>query len=249
LPEEELLIMWTWFCEPFLSLGLDGGDEAFNFYASAGSKMDDVYTDLRDAIRIMSLYPSSYSSRNINGMNAPQQHGEEDASSASTENAFRWAFKSPIHPLFLPSLFRAFPESQIVITHRDDKQVIASLCKLMSTYTTIFQIKANKNHIARMAMNFVRVTKQRIIEYRRGLSPEQDRARFCDVDYEELVLDPIGTVQRVYQHFGLPISKRFLQSMKEHIQDNPQGKHGRHKYSLEEFGIRPEDVEASVNVQ
>jgi hypothetical protein len=58
--------------------------------------------------------------------------------------------------------------------------------------------------------------------------------------YKDLVKDPIDMVTRVHAYFKLaPPSREKLQTW---LDENPSGKHGSHKYSLEEFGLTPKDV-------
>ena len=59
----------------------------------------------------------------------------------------------------------------------------------------------------------------------------------CDIDYTDLVQDPLETVQRIYHFFGDLLSSEAVNKMEQWIAANPQNKHGVHKYSLEQFGL------------
>ncbi|MDM4769895.1 hypothetical protein [Solimonas sp. SE-A11] len=54
--------------------------------------------------------------------------------------------------------------------------------------------------------------------------------------------DPVGTMRRLYAHFGEPLGVEAEARMTRLAQENPQHKHGRHVYSLEEFGLTAEGV-------
>jgi hypothetical protein len=55
------------------------------------------------------------------------------------------------------------------------------------------------------------------------------------------VRDSIGTVRRIYDHFYfLQWSDEFEQAMRAWLADNPQGRQGRHSYSLSDFGLENE---------
>lgn len=75
---------------------------------------------------------------------------------------------------------------------------------------------------------------ERVIEYRsRQTSPKN----VFDVQYTDLMKDPIGTVRRIYDHFDLlQWSDEYEEAMRIWLIDNPQGKQGRNSYSLAEFG-------------
>ena len=47
----------------------------------------------------------------------------------------------------------------------------------------------------------------------------------------------LGTARAIYQHFGLDLSEETESAMREFVASNPQGKHGKHSYTSEEFGL------------
>jgi hypothetical protein len=60
-----------------------------------------------------------------------------------------------------------------------------------------------------------------------------------DVQYQDFVRDPIGTMRTVYDHTSdgdRPLTDEAAASMQAYLGENPQGKHGRHSYDLAEFG-------------
>jgi hypothetical protein len=82
---------------------------------------------------------------------------------------------------------------------------------------------------------FIDICLDRIIEFR---SRESSSKNIFDVQYEDLLNDPIGTVHRIYNHFDfLKWSDEFEKAMRAWLIDNPQGKQGRHSYSLADFNL------------
>ena len=71
--------------------------------------------------------------------------------------------------------------------------------------------------------------------------PEKEGQIF-DCMYEELFSDPIAMVKRIYRKFGLEYTEEFEGRMSVYLENNKQGKYGRHKYSLEEYGFKGESV-------
>jgi hypothetical protein len=55
--------------------------------------------------------------------------------------------------------------------------------------------------------------------------------------YSDLFADPIDMVRRVYARFDLEYTPEFERRMLRYLDDNKQGKYGRHTYSLEEYGF------------
>ena len=56
--------------------------------------------------------------------------------------------------------------------------------------------------------------------------------------------DPIGTMRRVYERFDTPFTAQIEAAMQKMMSANPQGKHGKHEYTLEEFGLTAAGVRA-----
>ena len=78
----------------------------------------------------------------------------------------------------------------------------------------------------------------------RGLAQRDalDPAHFLDVDYRNFVVDPLGTARRIYAHYGLPLDQEAERQLAQHVADNPQGKHGKHEYTPEAFGLTAEII-------
>ena len=49
-------------------------------------------------------------------------------------------------------------------------------------------------------------------------------------------------VGKVYDHFGLHLSAEAERRMRAFLAANPQGKHGQHRYTLEQAGLDPAEV-------
>jgi hypothetical protein len=61
--------------------------------------------------------------------------------------------------------------------------------------------------------------------------------RVLDVDYRAFVGDPLGTVRGVYRHFDLALGAAEEKALAAWAREHTQGKHGAHKYSLDEYGL------------
>jgi hypothetical protein len=69
--------------------------------------------------------------------------------------------------------------------------------------------------------------------------------RVVDVQYEDTVADPVGTVRRVYEHFDLGMTPAVEAGVRAYLDENPRDKHGTHRYTLEEFGLDRAEVDAA----
>jgi hypothetical protein len=71
-----------------------------------------------------------------------------------------------------------------------------------------------------------------------------DPARFHDVDYQALVGDPLGEVERLYARLGLALSDAARQRMRRWIGRHHRRRRGRpHRCCLADFGLDPAVVD------
>ncbi len=143
----------------------------------------------------------------------------------------RLALKAPAHTGALAELIRHVPEALIVQTHRDMVSVVNSL---NSTFYTTHSMMAKAIDVPRMVDSNIRFLEN---ELQRNVAARRQYAdRVCDVQYQQLVADPIGTVRGIYAHYDLPWPETYTSILKEYIENNPKGKHGSHRYRSEDFG-------------
>lgn len=164
-----------------------------------------------------------------------------------TLNAFRpprihWTLKAPSYAPYMQETFEEYPDARIVICHRDPRVTIPSVCKLGESWNLPFYEEGRFDRYA-----FGRLVKQYFIKacnvpvvFRRK-TPDRAKDIF-DVDYQRLFADPVGTVKSIYAHFGMVYTPEFEERMKIYLENNKQGKYGRHKYSLEMYGMNSENL-------
>jgi hypothetical protein len=63
------------------------------------------------------------------------------------------------------------------------------------------------------------------------------------VSYKELVKNPVGIIREIYEQFGYKWDHSKETAVLKWLAENPQHKHGIHKYSLEKFGLTNTDIE------
>ena len=75
---------------------------------------------------------------------------------------------------------------------------------------------------------------------------EADQSHFYDMYYNDLLTDPIMTVSQLYDHFNFDLSIETITQMQKWLDDNPRNKHGKHRYTLEQFGLSPELIDEKM---
>jgi hypothetical protein len=149
--------------------------------------------------------------------------------------AERWVLKSPGHLWALDALLAVYPDARIVQTHRDPLRVVASLTSLVTLLRRLGSDRVDPPAIGaewtgKLADGLARAAAVR----GRGLPPE---ARLLDVHFSELMCDEIGTVRRIYEHFGMNLTAETETRMRRYLAANPADRHGRHRYTLAAAGL------------
>jgi hypothetical protein len=61
--------------------------------------------------------------------------------------------------------------------------------------------------------------------------------RVVDVHFGRFMADPLGTVRTVYESFGLDFTPDIEKRMRTFLAENPQNKHGGHRYTFAATGL------------
>ena len=154
------------------------------------------------------------------------------------ENGGRWTLKNPWHPLYLNDLIAVYPDAQLVMTHRDPAEVVGSACSLIRLVRPMFSDVVDLRDIARQLMD----TFDLMISRQNAFRDKYGESSILDIQYRDQLRDPIGEMRRIYAHFGEPLTPDAQAAMSQRLAANPQGKHGQHLYSLEEFGLTAPEV-------
>lgn len=146
----------------------------------------------------------------------------------------RWVLKNPSHLFALDALLDVYPDALIVQTHRAPRTAMASMCSLAAHATAGWSDVFTGATIGRDQLELW----SRGLERFRGERARHDPAQFADVHYDDFVRDPIGTVEGVYRHFGLPFTDDARTAMTElHGESATSAAKPAHRYALEDFGL------------
>lgn len=150
----------------------------------------------------------------------------------------RWSLKSPHHGLAVRELRAQYPDARVVVTHRDPVTVTASVCSLIQSLSSTFSDADHTAYIGAHWPEALEVIVTRIAEYRAAHGDDG----FLDVQYPDLMADPIGVVRAIYEWEGTEFTPVAETAMREYMADNQQGKFGKHTYALETFGLNANDI-------
>jgi len=153
----------------------------------------------------------------------------------------QWVLKAPMHMENLGPLLKAFPDATIVQTHRDPAAATVSLSSL-----TCYGIRSYFDHPNPLLVgeNISAIVERLLQGICRDRDP--DDGRYVDIQFRELMADPIAAIRRVCAAAGHGLSATAEQRMRQWIADNPKGKHGGHDYAAADFGIDLEERRAAL---
>lgn len=140
----------------------------------------------------------------------------------------------------LASIRRALPDLRVIHIARHPYQTVPSSVSLMAHgYRALAGIEPDTR-----SPEWRAIADATIEYYRRLLRFERDfpEERWITVRFDELVQDPQETVERIYRHFGLPMSAEAARAIGEEAAASARHRSRGHGYSLEEFGLTREAI-------
>lgn len=147
----------------------------------------------------------------------------------------RWLLKAPSHLTVLPALFAVYPDARVVFTHRDPAKTVPSTASLMATLRRMRRDHVDANAIAKLLVRGVAMGLEKMMAERAsGATPD---GQFVDLRYADLMRDPLAAVRAVYDRLDMTLPDDIADLMRAYLAAKPRGKHGEHRYRLEDFGL------------
>jgi len=146
-----------------------------------------------------------------------------------------WLLKSPSHIFKMDALIERFPDTRIVMTHRDPTKVIASMASVFQfTYDRYCGAGTiDKHWTGARALTMWSEGIKRAMASRERLGED----RFVDVHNADVVKDPVGTFEKLYAELGFQLDDGLRSRLEDYHRRNAKGAHGSHDYTPEEFGL------------
>lgn len=149
-----------------------------------------------------------------------------------------WNLKMPSHGLWLETLLSVYPDAKLVWTHRDPFTATSSLCSIISMAHMGYVGRIDHQWLGENSAYQAQLHLDRIMDSREALGHD----RLVDVHYADLVADPMATIRRLYADLGDELSDEAAAAMQKWLDDNPQGKFGKHEYALSQYGLSVEEL-------
>ncbi|MFW5714222.1 MAG: sulfotransferase family protein [Brevefilum sp.] len=153
----------------------------------------------------------------------------------------RLVLKAPDHMPHLDLLLEAIPGARIVQLHRDPATCVLSLSSLFYSTHIALSERVQPRILAEthqtMMANAIRANRK----VRENPSVNQ---YVLDIEYEDFLNDPAGTVHEIYTHFGLNLSEVFVEKLCRCLHRQERGDNRIHHYAADQFGLHEQEIRA-----
>ncbi|RAV15199.1 sulfotransferase [Mycolicibacterium sp. GF69] len=168
-----------------------------------------------------------------------QRHRKNLALIGLNEPEKRWVLKNPSHLFALDALFNTYPDALIIQCHRPPETIMASMCSLAQHTTegwsnTFVGETIGRDNLETWSRGFKLFNTERA---------KHDPAQFYDLDYFDLVKDPVGAVADIYQAFGIEFTDPARDAVTATHEESQKGPRApKHTYSLADYGLTDDEV-------
>lgn len=156
-----------------------------------------------------------------------------------------WVLKAPPHLFALDALFAAYPDARIIFTHRDPASIMPSNASLIAYLHEMNGHAVDRAELGRAESAKWRKAMDRAIAFR--IANPQLADRFFDLQYKDFIGDQMATVERLYAGLNIAMDKKAREAMTALLADRRQGKHGKHDYSAEQYGMSVDQIRAEYS--
>ena len=154
----------------------------------------------------------------------------------------QWVQNGPFDQLGLSEILRLYPDAIIVQTHRAPMSFVASGCSFSELLRKSGSDHIDRAEIGRDWMDMLEIYTHTFEADRARLELEHP-GQFIDIQHDAFVADPWAAVDAIYRARGGALQEQARSAMQSWLAEHPQGKHGRHRYRLEDYDIQREEVE------
>jgi hypothetical protein len=147
-----------------------------------------------------------------------------------------WVVKAPSHLGELDLVFATYPDARVVMTHRDPLRVVGSLADTMATLHWMHSDRVAHQTLVEFLCMGVEIQMNGVSSVRdSGTLPH---GQISDVLYQDLVADPIATVIRLYDGWGVELSDEARSRLSAYVETRHHHRGpGEHRYRFEDTGL------------
>jgi len=143
--------------------------------------------------------------------------------------------KSPDHVYGLDELLTVFPDALIIQTHHNPVDVLRSQIQLTKVLGGLFARPEKPDQLAKREALKIEEIVNRIARFR-DARPEL-AGQFIDVNYRELVSDPLAVVRRIYQKLDMRMTEVATERMQRVALSRSRYRRSKHSPTLADLKL------------
>ncbi len=151
-----------------------------------------------------------------------------------------WVLKTPTYLPMLDLVFSMYPDAWIILNHRDPLKTVPSGMSTLAATRYMRSDREGSEQLLELAGNARNDMMMDV--YRRRQAGELPQ-RFIDLHFSDLMRDPVKALEGVYRQAGKAFSQDYQRAITGYLAQKPKGKHGKHQYLPEDWGMDTETLE------
>jgi len=162
------------------------------------------------------------------------RHQQDDKS----DKPKQFVLKSPSHVGYISCLQKVFPDCCVIWLHRDPEDAIASCASMWAHFRSVYASDLDAKALGQQCLRYWLESVKRSMKV-----CDELQSNILHIRYDVLIKDPVATVEKVYQYFDFPPMNDDLRTrMSTFLKQSPKDKHGKHHYSLGQYGLTKAQV-------
>lgn len=153
-----------------------------------------------------------------------------------------WLLKSPGHLRTIEGLYAEYPDAIVVHTHRDPQKFVGSAASTTAMLQWLRTEAVDPRLYGQLGLHGFGMMLNGVKELRKAGQLPADQ--MIDSHFADLMADPVAAIRQIYDAAGLDWPEGHADRIDGYLRDKPKGKHGKHEYTLEEYGLDAATVDA-----
>jgi hypothetical protein len=152
----------------------------------------------------------------------------------------KWLLKAPHYFLTnsVETIMRTFPAAKMLWIHRRAEDMIPSVASISSTSLIGYGYKFELSEFGQQYVDIYRDALDKLLPLHKRTPPE----RFIDLQYKDLIADPVGTFRYVFKRLGLTVRDQDEECVAKWLAMNKRDRTHKHQYTAEQFGLTRESI-------
>lgn len=150
----------------------------------------------------------------------------------------RWVIRAAAHLWNLGALVKTFPDAQILWTHREPAEALASLCSMTETASGMNTSELDPREIGRTWLGLFATGLDRA----RAARARMPAYAVVDVPYRDLTDHARERLPQLFEHLGAPWGRTEADALETALANRPTD----HKYDLARYGLTESEVDRAL---